>query len=46
LQAIEAETIRVEAERYGRRSDIGGPIDVIEISSQGPVWLARKAICR
>jgi hypothetical protein len=34
------------AATYGRRSDIGGPIDVIEISSQGPVWLARKAICR
>jgi hypothetical protein len=46
LEAIEAETIRVEAERYGRRSDIGGPIDLIEINSKGPVWLARKAACR
>jgi hypothetical protein len=46
LEAIEAETIRVEAERHGRRSDVGGPVDIIEISSKGPVWLARKAACR
>jgi hypothetical protein len=46
LEAIEAETIRIEAERYGRRSDIGGAIDVIEITSKGPVWLARKATCQ
>ena len=45
LQAIEEETIRVEAERYGRDSDIGGPIDLIKITSTGPVWLARKAGC-
>ena len=46
LQAIEDETIRVEAARYGRRSEIGGPVDLIEITSKGPVWLARKAGCK
>jgi hypothetical protein len=46
LQAIESETIRIEAERYGRGSDIGGPIDLIAITAKGPVWLARKAACR
>jgi len=46
LEAIEEETIRIEAERYGRDSDIGGPIDLIAITPKGPVWLARKAACR
>jgi len=46
LQAIESETIRIEAERHGRGSDIGGPIDSIAITPAGPVWLARKAACR
>jgi hypothetical protein len=46
LEAIEAETIRLQAERYGMRSDIGGPIDLIEITPKGPIWLARKAACR
>jgi hypothetical protein len=45
LQSIEAQTMRKQFARYGSRSDIGGPIDIIEISSKGPVWLARKAGC-
>ncbi len=46
LLAIESQTIRAEARSYGRRSDIGGPIDLIEITPGGPVWLARKPGCR
>jgi hypothetical protein len=46
LQSIEARTIREEALRYGARSTIGGPIDLIEITPQGPLWLARKPTCR
>lgn len=46
LQAIEQQTIQTEARLYGRRSDIGGPVDVIEITPKGPVWLARKANCQ
>lgn len=45
LEAIEAEAIRLEEERYGPRSAIGGPIDLIEINPRGPIWLARKASC-
>jgi len=45
LSAIESQTIRVEAARYGRHSDIGGAIDVIEIAPSGPVWLAHKPSC-
>jgi hypothetical protein len=46
LRAIEARTIQIETHRYGQNSEIGGPIDVIEITSKGPLWLARKAACR
>jgi hypothetical protein len=46
LRAIEAQTIQIETHRYGQNSEIGGPIDVVEITSKGPLWLARKAGCR
>jgi hypothetical protein len=46
LEAIESETIRAEMARYGSKSDIGGPVDLIEITPDGPVWLRRKAVCR
>jgi hypothetical protein len=46
LERIAAQTIREEALRYGTRSTIGGRIDLIEITSQGPTWLARKPTCR
>jgi hypothetical protein len=45
LQAIEAQTIREEEQRYGNLSEIGGPVDLIEISSKGPAWLTRKSSC-
>ncbi len=45
LEAIEAQTIREEAQRYGSHAEIGGPIDLIEITSKGPTWLARKPSC-
>ncbi|AXC10585.1 hypothetical protein ACPOL_1237 [Acidisarcina polymorpha] len=46
LQAIELQTIREEAQRYGRGSDIGGRVDMIQITSKGPAWILRKANCR
>jgi len=46
LVATEAETIRVQARIHGRQSEIGGPIDMIEITPKGPIWLARKSTCR
>lgn len=46
LQAIETRSIHIAAQRYGRRSEIGGPIDMIEITPKGPLWLARKSSCR
>lgn len=45
LQAIEMQTIRSLARRYGH-SDVGGPIDLIEINASGPSWLVRKSACR
>ncbi len=46
LRAIEAQTIQIETHRHGQNSEIGGPIDIIEITSKGPLWLAHKAGCR
>jgi hypothetical protein len=46
LQAIEAQTILEQARLHGHKSDIGGPIDLIEITPKGPIWLAKKPTCR
>ena len=46
LVATEAETIHRQAQLHGRQSDIGGPIDMIEITPKGPIWLVRKPACR
>ena len=46
LEAIEAQTILEQSRIHGQNSDIGGPIDLIEITPNGPKWLARKTACR
>jgi hypothetical protein len=45
LQATEIQTIRRQAQLYGRKSDIGGPIDMIEITPKGPIWISKKPSC-
>jgi hypothetical protein len=46
LRTIEEEVIRRQSERYGRQADIGGSIDILEITKNGPAWIAHKPSCR
>ena len=45
LQSIENQSIRAEIRRHGNQSDIGGAVDLVEITPKGPTWLARKPGC-